>query len=186
MGTSSSPVLPRSSSPFSQSLPCIFLLSWPWYLHPPSLWEYLVLSQLSFSLLTSSFSLCSCSQLEGGSGTWAGSSLRRTLSFILGMTGKAKVGVQGGGGGVPREGEEGSGPTALPDSSSPPTICSLPQLLLVAKTQGNGSRLKGNVMCPSLPPCIPVNYLCSAFPMPPASQPAVDSWKRRRARNLGS
>ncbi|XP_072802481.1 rho guanine nucleotide exchange factor 2 isoform X2 [Vicugna pacos] len=32
----------------------------------------------------------SCSQLEGGSGTWAGSSLRRTLSFILGMTGKAK------------------------------------------------------------------------------------------------
>ncbi|KAJ8794192.1 hypothetical protein J1605_003338 [Eschrichtius robustus] len=31
-----------------------------------------------------------CSQLEGGSGTWAGSSLRRTLSFILGMTGKAK------------------------------------------------------------------------------------------------
>lgn len=99
MGTSSSPVLPRSSSPFSQSLPCIFLLSWPWYLHPPSLWEYLVLSQLSFSLLTSSFSLCSCSQLEGGSGTWAGSSLRRTLSFILGMTGKAKVGVQGGGGG---------------------------------------------------------------------------------------
>ncbi|XP_074205662.1 rho guanine nucleotide exchange factor 2 isoform X2 [Camelus bactrianus] len=33
----------------------------------------------------------SCSQLEGGSGTWAGSSLRRTLSFILGMTGKAKA-----------------------------------------------------------------------------------------------
>ncbi|XP_005663334.1 rho guanine nucleotide exchange factor 2 isoform X1 [Sus scrofa] len=33
----------------------------------------------------------SCSQLEGGSGTWAGSSLRRTLSFILGMTGKAKT-----------------------------------------------------------------------------------------------
>uniref|UniRef100_A0A8C9AXV3 Rho guanine nucleotide exchange factor 2 n=1 Tax=Phocoena sinus TaxID=42100 RepID=A0A8C9AXV3_PHOSS len=32
----------------------------------------------------------SCSHLEGGSGTWAGSSLRRTLSFILGMTGKAK------------------------------------------------------------------------------------------------
>ncbi|XP_055257559.1 rho guanine nucleotide exchange factor 2 isoform X3 [Moschus berezovskii] len=33
----------------------------------------------------------SCSQLEGSSGTWAGSSLRRTLSFILGMTGKAKT-----------------------------------------------------------------------------------------------
>nr|XP_044613659.1 rho guanine nucleotide exchange factor 2 isoform X3 [Equus asinus] len=33
----------------------------------------------------------SCSQLEGGSGTWAGSSLRRTLSFLLGMTGKAKT-----------------------------------------------------------------------------------------------
>ncbi|KAK2507592.1 hypothetical protein MC885_021599, partial [Smutsia gigantea] len=32
----------------------------------------------------------SCSQLEGGSGTWAGSSLRRTFSFLLGMTGKAK------------------------------------------------------------------------------------------------
>ncbi|ELW59845.1 Rho guanine nucleotide exchange factor 2 [Tupaia chinensis] len=33
----------------------------------------------------------SCSQLEGGSGTWAGSSLRRTFSFLLGMTGKAKT-----------------------------------------------------------------------------------------------
>ncbi|XP_039107302.1 rho guanine nucleotide exchange factor 2 isoform X2 [Hyaena hyaena] len=33
----------------------------------------------------------SCSQLEGGSGTSAGSPLRRTLSFLLGMTGKAKT-----------------------------------------------------------------------------------------------
>ncbi|XP_036988445.2 rho guanine nucleotide exchange factor 2 isoform X1 [Artibeus jamaicensis] len=33
----------------------------------------------------------SCSQLERGSGTWAGSSLRRTFSFLLGMTGKAKT-----------------------------------------------------------------------------------------------
>uniref|UniRef100_A0A3Q1M9W2 Rho guanine nucleotide exchange factor 2 n=1 Tax=Bos taurus TaxID=9913 RepID=A0A3Q1M9W2_BOVIN len=33
----------------------------------------------------------SCSQLERSSGTWAGSSLRRTLSLILGMTGKAKT-----------------------------------------------------------------------------------------------
>ncbi|XP_023409840.2 rho guanine nucleotide exchange factor 2 isoform X8 [Loxodonta africana] len=33
----------------------------------------------------------SCSQLEGGSGTSAGSSLRRTFSFLLGMTGKAKT-----------------------------------------------------------------------------------------------
>ncbi|KAI5164841.1 Rho Guanine Nucleotide Exchange Factor 2 [Manis pentadactyla] len=33
----------------------------------------------------------SCSQLEGVSGTWAGSSLRRTFSFLLGMTGKAKT-----------------------------------------------------------------------------------------------
>ncbi|XP_021104943.1 rho guanine nucleotide exchange factor 2 isoform X1 [Heterocephalus glaber] len=32
-----------------------------------------------------------CGQLEGGSGTWAGSSLRRTFSFLLGMTGKAKA-----------------------------------------------------------------------------------------------
>ncbi|XP_078212072.1 rho guanine nucleotide exchange factor 2 isoform X8 [Callithrix jacchus] len=32
-----------------------------------------------------------CSQLEGHSGTWAGSSLRRTFSFLLGMTGKAKA-----------------------------------------------------------------------------------------------
>uniref|UniRef100_A0A2K6BK21 Rho guanine nucleotide exchange factor 2 n=1 Tax=Macaca nemestrina TaxID=9545 RepID=A0A2K6BK21_MACNE len=32
-----------------------------------------------------------CSQLEGHSGTWAGSSLRRTFSFLLGMTGKAKT-----------------------------------------------------------------------------------------------
>ncbi|XP_051055304.1 rho guanine nucleotide exchange factor 2 isoform X3 [Phodopus roborovskii] len=31
------------------------------------------------------------SQLEGDSGTWAGSSLRRTFSFFLGMTGKAKA-----------------------------------------------------------------------------------------------
>ncbi|XP_026312825.1 uncharacterized protein LOC113225292 [Piliocolobus tephrosceles] len=37
-----------------------------------------------------------CSQLEGHSGTWAGSSLRRTFSFLLGMTGKAKVGVSWG------------------------------------------------------------------------------------------
>ncbi|XP_045060549.2 rho guanine nucleotide exchange factor 2 isoform X2 [Desmodus rotundus] len=33
----------------------------------------------------------SCSQLERGSGSWAGSSLRRTFSFLLGMTGKAKT-----------------------------------------------------------------------------------------------
>ncbi|KAM7054641.1 rho guanine nucleotide exchange factor 2 isoform 3-T4 [Molossus nigricans] len=33
----------------------------------------------------------SCSQLQGGSGTWTGSSLRRTFSFLLGMTGKAKT-----------------------------------------------------------------------------------------------
>uniref|UniRef100_A0A2K5JRZ5 Rho guanine nucleotide exchange factor 2 n=1 Tax=Colobus angolensis palliatus TaxID=336983 RepID=A0A2K5JRZ5_COLAP len=32
-----------------------------------------------------------CSQLEGHSGTWAGSSLRQTFSFLLGMTGKAKT-----------------------------------------------------------------------------------------------
>lgn len=32
----------------------------------------------------------SCSQLERSSGTWAGSSLRRTLSFIFSMTGKTK------------------------------------------------------------------------------------------------
>ncbi|KAK2084418.1 hypothetical protein P7K49_037451 [Saguinus oedipus] len=32
-----------------------------------------------------------CSQLEGHSDTWAGSSLRRTFSFLLGMTGKAKA-----------------------------------------------------------------------------------------------
>ncbi|XP_058165840.1 rho guanine nucleotide exchange factor 2 isoform X2 [Dasypus novemcinctus] len=31
-----------------------------------------------------------CSQLEGSSSTWAGSSLRRTFSLIFGMTGKAK------------------------------------------------------------------------------------------------
>ncbi|XP_026340951.1 rho guanine nucleotide exchange factor 2 isoform X1 [Ursus americanus] len=33
----------------------------------------------------------SCGQLEGGSGGWAGSPLQRTLSFLLGMTGKAKT-----------------------------------------------------------------------------------------------
>ncbi|KAM8814686.1 rho guanine nucleotide exchange factor 2 isoform 3-T3 [Rhynchonycteris naso] len=33
----------------------------------------------------------SCSQLEQGSGTWTGSALRRTFSFLLGMTGKAKT-----------------------------------------------------------------------------------------------
>lgn len=32
-------------------------------------------------------------QLEEDSGTWAGSSLRRTFSFLLGMTGRDKVGV---------------------------------------------------------------------------------------------
>ncbi|XP_069865151.1 rho guanine nucleotide exchange factor 2 isoform X3 [Dipodomys merriami] len=31
-----------------------------------------------------------CSQLEGDSGVWAGSSLRRTFSFLLSMTGKTK------------------------------------------------------------------------------------------------
>lgn len=44
-------------------------------------------------LLTSSLSLCSGKQLEEGSGTWTGSSLRRTFSFLLGMTGRDKVGV---------------------------------------------------------------------------------------------
>ncbi|XP_064449775.1 rho guanine nucleotide exchange factor 2 isoform X3 [Mirounga angustirostris] len=33
----------------------------------------------------------SCSRLERGSGIWAGSPLQRTLSFLLGMTGKAKT-----------------------------------------------------------------------------------------------
>ncbi|XP_044942693.1 rho guanine nucleotide exchange factor 2 isoform X5 [Mustela putorius furo] len=33
----------------------------------------------------------SCSQLERGSGSWTGSPLQRTLSFLLGMTGKAKA-----------------------------------------------------------------------------------------------
>lgn len=33
----------------------------------------------------------SCSHLERGSNTWVGSSLRRTFSFLLGMTGKAKA-----------------------------------------------------------------------------------------------
>ncbi|XP_032701074.1 rho guanine nucleotide exchange factor 2 isoform X1 [Lontra canadensis] len=33
----------------------------------------------------------SCSQLERGSGSWTGSPLQRTLSFLLGMTGKAKT-----------------------------------------------------------------------------------------------
>lgn len=33
----------------------------------------------------------SCSQLERSSGTWAGSSLRRTFSFLLSMTGKTKA-----------------------------------------------------------------------------------------------
>ncbi|XP_048212399.1 rho guanine nucleotide exchange factor 2 isoform X3 [Perognathus longimembris pacificus] len=32
-----------------------------------------------------------CSQLEGDSGVWAGSSLRRTFSFLLSMTGKTKT-----------------------------------------------------------------------------------------------
>lgn len=49
---------------------------------PPSPWEYLFTSSLSFR---------SCSHLERGSNTWVGSSLRRTFSFLLGMTGKAKV-----------------------------------------------------------------------------------------------
>lgn len=55
----------------------------------PSLWEYLV--YLRFLLFISSCSLCSCSQLEGSSGTKAGSSLRRSFSFLWAMTGKAKV-----------------------------------------------------------------------------------------------
>ena len=106
-----------------------FSLPWLWHLRPPYLWEYLVLFQLQLHLFTCSFSLCSCSQLEGGSGTWAGSSLRRTLSFILGMTGKAKVGPQGGAGSL--------GPTALP-SSLPLhlTICPPPQLPPVGRDTG--------------------------------------------------
>ncbi|PNI30115.1 ARHGEF2 isoform 18, partial [Pan troglodytes] len=32
-----------------------------------------------------------CSQLEGHSGTWVGSSLRQTFSFLSGMTRKAKT-----------------------------------------------------------------------------------------------
>ncbi|EPQ08596.1 hypothetical protein D623_10031974 [Myotis brandtii] len=38
--------------------------------------------------------LSSCSQLERGSDTWVGSSLRRTFSFLWGMTGKAKLSSQ--------------------------------------------------------------------------------------------
>lgn len=53
-----------------------------------------------------SFSLCSCSQLERSSGTWAASSLRRTFSFLLSMTGKTKVGV--------RRGSRGPGTHGLP------------------------------------------------------------------------
>lgn len=83
------PVLPLSSFPF--------WLCWSWILHPASLRKYLFLHfQHYLHLLMSSFSLCSCSQLEEHSGTWAGSSLRRTFSFLLGMTGKAKVGVSWG------------------------------------------------------------------------------------------
>lgn len=50
-------------------------------------------SDLDGNLSSSSaadLSKCS-SPLEGDSGTWAGSSLRRTFSFFLGMTGKAKT-----------------------------------------------------------------------------------------------
>ncbi|XP_015850730.2 rho guanine nucleotide exchange factor 2 isoform X5 [Peromyscus maniculatus bairdii] len=44
----------------------------------------------SSSSSAADLSKCS-SPLEGDSGTWAGSSLRRTFSFFLGMTGKAKT-----------------------------------------------------------------------------------------------
>lgn len=53
--------------------------------------------------------LCSCSQLEGGSGTWAGSSLRRTFSFLLAMTGKTKVRVSLHKGGVGEVVQTGGG-----------------------------------------------------------------------------
>lgn len=62
----------------------------PWHGHLPSLWSIFFSSSL---LLTSSPSLCSGKQLEEDSGTWAGSSLRRTFSFLLGMTSRDKVGV---------------------------------------------------------------------------------------------
>lgn len=67
--------------------------------------------------------LCSCSQLERSSGTWAGSSLRRTFSFLLSMTGKTKVGV--------RQGSRRPGDHCLPCPLSPhPIVLSLPQLPL--------------------------------------------------------
>lgn len=67
--------------------------------------------------------LCSCSQLERSSGTWAGSSLRRTFSFLLSMTGKTKVGV--------RQGSRRSGDHCLSCPLSPhPIVLSLPQLPL--------------------------------------------------------
>lgn len=68
---------------------CVSRLLPQWH-GPPAISAVDFLSQ--FPLLTSSLSFCSGNQLEEDSGAWAGSSLRRTFSFLLGMTGKAKVG----------------------------------------------------------------------------------------------
>lgn len=60
------------------------LSPWRGPLHPCALGSF------PAPALTSSLSLCSGKQLEEASGTWAGSSLRRTFSFLFGMTGRDK------------------------------------------------------------------------------------------------
>ncbi|XP_049491042.1 rho guanine nucleotide exchange factor 2 [Panthera uncia] len=106
----------------------------------------------------------SCSQLEGGSGTWADSPLRRTLSFLLGMTGKAKVGVSGEAGGL------------APLPSSVPLLCTPPSALSPAspgdRHPGQWFRLGGSTWYFSQTPSLHGGRV--TFPVrPPASSSAA-------------
>lgn len=100
----------------------------------------------------------SCSQLERGSGSWTGSPLQRTLSFLLGMTGKAKVGDAGEAGGLVLL----ALPAPLPPHPPSSPLPSLPG----DRHQGRGSQAS----CPRLPPCTQgISQLSWDLPRPPHS-----------------
>lgn len=139
-----------------------FLPSWARHLHQPWLWEHhLSLPRLHLHLFTS-FSLCSCGQLEGGLGTWVSSPLQRTFSFFLSMTGKAKVGVGGEVGGLAPL------PSLLPFLLTPPSA-PLPSFLgrqtLKAVVQFEGPPASSSSLCPTSPES---HFL---------SSPGADGWK---------
>lgn len=133
-----------------------FLPSWPRHLHLSG--NTLLLFPSSVSTLHLLSFPRSCGQLEGGSGGWAGSPLQRTLSFLLGMTGKTKVGVGGEAGGL--------APPALPASLPPhPPSALLPSFPGRQTGKGSGLCSRGHLL--ALPDSLPVSQAVSFPPLSP-------------------